>query len=56
MGFNATTVVRSIKQRFNNSAYSYSELQIADEVEIHDTMRKDLTPSPDDKDAEAITY
>ena len=56
MDFNATTVTPSFKQRFNNSAHSYSGLQIADKVHVHDTVRNNLTPTPDDKDAEVITY
>ena len=56
MNFNATTVMQSFKQRFNNSAHPYSGLQIADKVHVHDTMRNNLTPTPGDKDAEVITY
>ena len=36
LDFNSTTVIPSFKQRFNNSAHSYSGLQIADKVQIHD--------------------
>ena len=56
MDSNATTVMPSFKQRFNNSAHSYSGLQIADKVHVHHTMRNNLTPTPDDKDAEVSTY
>ena len=56
MDFNSTTVFPSFKQRFNNSAHSYSGLQIADKVHVHDTMRHNLTPTPDDKYARVITY
>ena len=53
---NATTVMPSFKQRVNNSAHSYSGLHIADKVHVRDTMRNNLTPSPDDSQAEVITY
>ena len=56
MDSNATTFMPSFKQRFNNSAHSFSGLQIADKVHVHDTMRNNLTPTPGDKDAEVITY
>ena len=56
MDFNATTVMPSCKQRFNNSAHSFSGLQVADKVHVHGTMRNNLTPTPDDKDAEVIIY
>ena len=56
MDFNATTAMPSFKQRFNNSAHSYSGLQIADKAHVHDTTRNNLTPTPDDKDAEVIAY
>ena len=55
MDFNATAVMPSFKQRFNNSA-QFSGLQIADKVESHDTMKNMLEPSPDDSQAEVITY
>ena len=48
LGFNATTVMPSFKQRWNNSAHSYAGLQIADKVPLHDTPKNPLTPSPDD--------
>ena len=38
-----------------NSAHSYSGLEIADKVEIHDTPKNYLSPSPDDEDATVIT-
>ena len=52
----ATTVMPSFKQRFNNSAHSFSGLQIAGEVQTHDTLKNPLTQSPDDSQAEVITY
>ena len=54
--FNAKTVMPSFKQRFDNSAHSYSGLQIADKVPIHGTIHNPLEPSPDDTQAEVITY
>ena len=56
MDFNATTVIPSIGFRFNNSAHSYKGLFIKDAVPIHDTMKNMLEPSPDDSQAEVITY
>ena len=56
MDFNSTTVLPPFKQRINNSAHSYSELQIADKVHVHDTVRNNLAKTPDDKDAEVSTY
>ena len=56
MGSNATTVMPSVKQRFNNTAHSYSGLQIADKAHVHDTMLNNLKPTPGDKDAEVIIY
>ena len=56
MGFNAKAVMPSFKLRFNNSAHSYSGLQIAVKVPVHDTMRNNLNPSPDDREAEVTTY
>ena len=53
---NTKQVMPSFKQRFNNSAHSYSGLRIADKVQIHDTIKSPLTPSPDDSKAEVITY
>ena len=52
--FNATTVMPSFKQRWKNSAHSYAGLEIAGKVEIHDTIKNPLTPSPDDSLAEVI--
>ena len=43
MDFNATTVMPSFKQRWNNSAHSYSGLFIKDVIPIRDTMKN---PNP----------
>ena len=56
MGFNATTVIPSFKQRWGNAAHAYSGLQIAGNVQVHGTMKNNLNPSPGDRDAEVITY
>ena len=56
LDMNSTTVMPSFKQRFNNSAHSYAGLEIADKFPLHDTMKNSLTPSPDDSQAEVITY
>ena len=56
MGFNAKTIMPSFKQRFNNSAHSYYGLHIADKVQLHDTLKNQLTPSPDDSKPQIITY
>ena len=56
MDMNATTVMPSFKHRWNNSAHSHSGLFIKDAVPIHDVEKNPLQPSPDDKDAEVITY
>jgi len=53
--FNATTIMPSFKQRWRNSAHSYSGLEIADKVPLHDTMKNRLEPSPDDRGASVIT-
>ena len=53
--FNATTIMPSFKQRWRNSAHSYSGLEIADKLPLHDTMRNMLEPSGNDEDAEVIT-
>ena len=53
--FNATTIMPSSKQRWNNSAHSYSGLFIKDAVPLHDADRNPLTLSPDDSKAEVIT-
>ena len=45
----------SFKQRWRNSAHSYSGLEIADKVPLRDTMRNPLTISGNDEDAEVIT-
>ena len=55
LDFNATTVMPSFKQRWNNSAHSYSGLFIKDAVENHDTMKNPLTTSGNDEDSEVIT-
>ena len=56
LDFNATTVMPSFKQRFNNSAHSFNGLFIKDAVPLHDVERTPLTVSPDDSQAEVITY
>ena len=56
MDMNATTLMPSFKQRFNNSAHSSPGLQIAGKVHVHDTMRNNLSPSPGGSQAEVITY
>ena len=53
--FNATTIMPSFKQRWRNSAHSYSGLEIADKVPLHDTMKNPLSISPDDNEATVIT-
>ena len=53
--FNATTIMPSFKQRWNNSAHSYSGLFVKDAVPLHDVERNPLTPSPDDSKTEVIT-
>ena len=56
MDMNATTVMPSFKQRWRNSAHSYSGLFIKDAAPIHDVEKNPLQPSPDEKDAGVITY
>ena len=56
MDMNATTVMPSFKQRFNNSAHPYSVLFIKDAAPIHDVEKNTLQPSPGGKDAEVITH
>ena len=56
MDMNATTVMPSFKQRWNNSAHSYSGLQIADKAHVHDVSKNMLQTTPDDSQAEVITY
>ena len=56
MDMNAKTVMPSFKHRWNNSAHSYSGLFIKDAVPIHGVEKNPLQKSPDDKDAEVITY
>ena len=53
--FNATTTMPSFKQRWNNSAHSYSGVFIKDAVPLHDVERNPLTPSPDGSKTEVIT-
>lgn len=53
--FQATTIMPSFKQRWRNSAHSYSGLEIADKVPLHDTLKNMLEPSPADETAEVIT-
>ena len=54
--FQAKTVMPSFEQRWRNSAHSNYGLQIADKVETHDTPKNPLSQSPDDREAEVITY
>ena len=56
LDFNSTTVMPSFKQRWTNSAHSHSGLFIKDAVPIHDTIHNPLKQSPDDSQAEVITY
>ena len=56
MDFNAKAVMPSFKHRLNNNAHNYSGLFIKDAVPIHDAEKNPLQPSPDDKDAEVITF
>ena len=53
--FQAKTVMPSFGFRWRNSAHSYSGLEIADKVPLHDTMKNRLEPSPDDRGASVIT-
>ena len=53
--FNATTVMPSFKQRWNNSAHSNPGLFIKDAISLHDNENM-LEPSPADSQAEVITY
>ena len=53
--FQAKTVMPSFGFRWRNSAHSYSGLEIADKVPLHDTMRNMLEPSPDDSQATVVT-
>ena len=55
MDMSAATVMPSFKQRWRNSAHSYSGLCIKDAVPTHDVEKNPLQPSPGDKDAEVIT-
>ena len=56
LDFNATNVTPSIGFRWKNSAHSYKGLFIKNAVPIHDTMKNMLEPSPEDSQAEVITY
>ena len=53
--FNATTIMPSFKQRWRNSAHSYSGLFIKDAVPLHDVEKNPLSISPDDNEATVIT-
>ena len=56
LDFNSTTVIPSFKQRWRNSAHSYYGLFIKDAVPVHGTMKNMLEQSPDDSQAQVITY
>ena len=56
LDFNSTTVMPSFKQRFNSSAHSYSGLFIKGAVPVHGAMKNMLEQSPDDSQAQVITY
>ena len=56
MGFNAKTIIPPFKQRWNNSAHSYSGSFIKDAAPIHEVEKNPLIPSPDDKDAQVTIY
>ena len=56
LDFNSTTVMSAFKQRFNNSAHSYSGLFIKGAVPVHGTMKNMLEQSPDDPQAQVIIY
>ena len=53
--FQAKTTMPSFKQRWNNSAHSYSGLFIKDAIPLHDTPKNMLKQSPDDSEATVIT-
>ena len=53
--FQATTVMPSFKQRWKQSAHSYSGLFIKDAIPVRDTHKNHLTPSPDDSEATVMT-
>jgi hypothetical protein len=55
LDFGATTKIPSLSQRWNNSAHSFSGLEIEDRVLLHDVPKNPLTPSPPDTEAEIIT-
>ena len=52
--FNATTIMPSFKQRWNNSSHSYKGLFIKGAVPLHGTIHNPLTPPGNDEDAEVI--
>ena len=54
--FNATTIMPSFKQRWRNSAHSYSGLEVADKIPLRGTKENPLSISPDGSKAEVITY
>ena len=56
LDFNSTPVMPSFKQRFNNSAHKNSGLFIEDAAPIHDVSKNMLHTSPDDSQAQVITY
>ena len=53
--FQSKTVMPSFGFRWENSAHSYKELFIQDDVPLHDTMKNMLEPSPDDSEATVLT-
>ena len=55
LDFNATTIMPSLSQRWNNSAHSYSGLSIPDKISIHDTPKNPLTTSAPDNECEILT-
>ena len=52
--FNATTIMPSFKQRWNNSAHSYSGFLFR-MLYLYTMLKNMLEPSPDDSQAEVIT-
>jgi len=55
LDFNATTVMPSFSQRWNNSAHSYSGLSIPDKIPVHEAIKNPLTASAPDNESEIIT-
>ena len=49
------SICPSFKQRWTNSAHNCYGLFVKDAVPVHDVERNNLTPSPDDREAELIT-